>query len=246
MANGGLPVAKAFSFGWVPVVGQLAPGTPYFAPSGVQVGDPAQTGIPVSPNAPYTTNPPFNPPGTGQVSIGGRVVGAIYPAGTNPPSAAPDDWLPVFYLAPLIVVVDPPATPVPTYYGESFAPLPGLDGIYLADQVGGEDELPGELDSMAAGIDDQFDYQGSFLSLVQSDFPSITDLSQLTPGQWEDFDGSYGLDPFNNIAWSVDDIPDANYVVVGIGTGVPEPGTLGLLALGSTALLARRRRERKV
>jgi hypothetical protein len=243
VARGLQPVAKAFSFGWIPLVFQLPPGTPYFVSSGIQVGDPNQTGIPISPNAPYTTNPPFNPPGTGQVSIGGNVVGAIYPAGTNPPSAAPDDWLPAYYLAPLIVVTDPPATPQPTYWGESYANPNGLTDIYLADQVGGEDELPGVLDSDAAGSDDKFDYQGSFLSLVQSDYPSITDLSQLSDAQWDEFDGSYGWDPSNDIAWSIDDVPDADYTVVGI---LPEPGSLSLLAIGSVGLMARRRRAKKI
>ena len=160
-------------------------------------------------------------------------------------------WLPAFTLAPLMIVTDPPATPTPTYWGESYNNPNGDLGLYLALDENGT-IAPAISDDTLSGPDGtgsdtygelaEDNWQGSFLSLVQSDFGSITDLSQLTTDQWDEFDGSFGLDTATNIAWAVDDTPDADYTVVGIG--VPEPTTLSLLAIGSVGLLGRRRRSR--
>jgi len=108
--------------------------------------------------------------------------------------------------------------------------------------MNGEDLEPETLDTLGNGGDDQFNFQGSFLSLVQLSFPSITDLSQLTPDQWLDFDCSYGVDPANSIAWSVDDLANADYTVVARGAA-PEPSALALLGAGLVGLAFFRRRK---
>ena len=247
LARGAQPAAKAFNIGWAPVLQQIPPLTPVFAPNGTHVALPVALGgtdVPISPN------PPFQTAGFPCPPCGARPpVGAIYPAGTIPVAPPPDDWLPAFRLAPLIIVNDPPAAPAPTYYGESFS-IPsgfadpnGLTDVFLADEVNGEDLQPGTMDTLPDGADDRFNFQGSFLSLVQLSFPSITDLSQLDPSQWLLFDGSYGVDPANSIAWAVDDIPDANYSVVARSVVVSEPATLALLGAGLACLAFFRRRK---
>ena len=77
---------------------------------------------------------------------------------------------------------------------------------------------------------------------MQLYFPAINDLSQLDAAQWLLFDGSYGVDTANSIAWSVNDIPDANYTVVARGI-VSEPSTLPLLGAGLVGLAFSRRRK---
>ena len=175
------------------------------------------------------------------------------PAGYNTAASAANGgpiagnvWLPAYTIAPVLVIVDPPATPVPTYYGETFdtalaggVPLAGIH-LTLMESNGSEDVATGD-DSMTNGADAKFDYQGSFLSLVQSDFPTITDLSQLSGAQWDEFDGSFGVDMANDIAWAIMDAPDADLTVTAVG--VPEPTSLVLLGAGACGVLLRRRRQ---
>jgi autotransporter-associated beta strand protein len=179
------------------------------------------------------------------------------PAG-NPVPPAGDDWLPAFTIAPVLFVVDPPAVvsaqAAPTYYGESFdtalAPLPlNLSSIHLAlvENNGAEDGLATSDDTDNngnPGADAKADYQGSFLSLVDSTpgYSSITSLSQLGPSDWLNFDGSYGTDMTNDIAWAVEDDPDVDLDVVGNGQ-VPEPTSLVVIGAGACGMLLRRRRR---
>jgi hypothetical protein len=174
----------------------------------------------------------------------------VNPAG-NPVPPAGDDWLPAFTIAPVLFIVDPPATPVPTYYGESFdtglAPLPITpSSIHLAlvENNGAEDGLATSDDSMANGADAKADYQGSFLSLVDSTpgYSGVTSLSQLGPSDWLNFDGSYGTDMTNDIAWAVEDDPDVDLDVVATGV-VPEPTSFVVLGAGACGMLLRRRRR---
>jgi fibronectin-binding autotransporter adhesin len=280
MANGGLPVAKGFSFAWVPVLAVLPAGTPYFnistlsatqttadpntAAGGGNIGGWAYAGL-VPTNLGGALNSGAGPnAGLADTGLPYALADAHYaaaPFAVAAPSAYANAhvgpipgnvWLPAFLLAPLMIVVDPPATPVPTYYGESFVNPNGDLGLYLALDENGTIE-PAVADDFLGGPDgfgnDTYgelavnNFQGSFLSLVESDFPSITDVNQLSTDQWDEFDGSFGIDPANSIAWAVDDEPDADYTVVGIGTGVPEPTSLGLLGATGLALLSRRKRH---
>lgn len=240
---------KAFSVGWAPTLLQVPPRTPVFALAGTLVdvfGTRSPNPAPAPPtngwDGPVLTCSPASCDAA-HVIAG---VGANYVAGTNPPLPDPNDWLPWFFLAPTIAFTDPPATAVPYYFGESFSLPSGLAidpaGIYLADQVNGEELLPETMDTLANGADDCMNFRGSFLSCVQLFFPSITDLSQLDAAQWLLFDGSYGVDLANFIAWAVADIPTANYDVIAPAF-VSEPPTLALSGVGLTGIALFRRRK---
>jgi hypothetical protein len=166
------------------------------------------------------------------------------------PAQNPAAWLPVFALSPVITVQDPPALDVPTYYGETFTNPNGDTGIYLADLTNGVLELPTSLDQLSTGTDARTDYNGSFLSLVDSILGnSVTSLSQLTDSQWMLFDGSYGIDPSTDTAWTVSDAPNNQFEVIGLGSAsivTPEPGAIAFMALcGSALLLIPRRGMRR-
>ncbi len=257
IANGGNP--KTFSIGWGPTGIQIPTGNTY-----INVGPP----LPPIPNPPGLCNgvAPPGPSAFGQVAFAGGPP-VIYD------SSVPGDptsclillsgtvingvaWVPAQYYAPVIVVHDPgTGADLPTYYGESYSDpttpenQQWLAGLALEDiQSSGNLVLPSSLDTQATGTDAQQHYDGSFLSIVKLFLPSITSLSQLTNSQWSLFDGSYGLDPANNIAWTVTDIPNANLVVAGPGTysvdiTTPEPATLALMGLAAGALLLVRRKR---
>ena len=255
IANGGQP--KTFSIGWAPTGIQIQTGNTY-----INVGP--------------SLLPPPNPPGlcAGVPPPGPSAFGQVAFAGGPPviyDSSVPGDptsclillsgtvingvaWVPAQYYAPVVVVHDPgTGADLPTYYGESYSDPTTPEnqqfaaGLALEDiQNNGNLVLPSSLDTQATGTDAKQQYDGSFLSIVKSFLPSITSLSQLTNSQWSLFDGSYGLDPANNIAWTVTDIPNANLVVAGPGTysvdiTTPEPAVLALMGIGGVALLLLRR-----
>jgi hypothetical protein len=202
-----------------PTLTMLPPNTPMF----VAKGFPYNTLNNLSPAAVGPATPIVVKDGNG------TVVGAYYPAGTKPPQAVPNDYLPGYYLAPNFSISDPPAVAQPTYYGLDYSAGPYTD-IYLADIIGGNPVLPETLDTtdvdgVLEGSDAVDEYQGSFLSLIQSDF-GATDPSQLSNAQWDDLEGSYGYDPVGLVAWAVDDVPSGVYTVVGLGSPVPLPTSL--------------------
>ncbi|MGC8559215.1 MAG: autotransporter-associated beta strand repeat-containing protein [Phycisphaerae bacterium] len=203
------------------------------------------TGKLVMVNGTADTGTPFNAPQQNNPVIGAGAKLNAYPGVGGAPAQNPAAWLPVFVLSPVITVQDPPALDVPTYYGETFTNPNGDTGIYLADVVGNSLDLPTSLDQLSTGADAQTDYSGSFLSLVQSVLGTgITALSQLTDSQWLLFDGSYGIDPSTDTAWTVSDAPNNQFEVIGIGTAAvitPEPGALAFMALCAGALLLRPR-----
>ena len=192
-------------------------------------------------NGTADTGTPYNAPQQNNPVVGKGGAPNAYPGVGGAPAQNPAAWLPVFALSPVITVQDPPAFDVPTYYGETFTNPNGDTGIYLADVVGGTLDLPTSLDQFVTGADAQTDYSGSFLSLVQSVLGTgITSLSQLTDSQWLLFDGSYGIDPSTDTAWTVSDAPNNQFEVIGIGTAAvitPEPGALAFMALCGSALL---------
>src|SRR5207245_1410432 len=164
LARGPQPAAKGFNLGWIPVAEQVPPGTPVFAPNGTRV-DVFGTR---SPNAAPAPTNGFDGPDIlcAPPICGPADAGAYYVAGFDPPAADPNDWFPAFRLAPLIIVRDPPASAAPTYYGETFS-IPsgfadpnGLNDVYLADDVNGEDLLPSTLDTLGNGADDRFNFRG--------------------------------------------------------------------------------------
>lgn len=221
-AAGGL--AKPFSIGWGVAPAQVPPGTPVFVPPGVFATGPLGI-VTGAPGPGLLTCPPL-------ICLAGVV-----------PFIPPEVWLPWPDLSPFWFVTD--ANPSPTYYGVSFSSgaLP-IDpaGIYLADLVNGKYLEPDTLDSLANGPDACLDFKGSFLSCVQLVDPSIMSLSALTNAQWDLFLGSYGVDLVNDIAWVVDNIPDAVYDVIAPAP-VREPGTLAVLGAGFAGLAFFRRRK---
>jgi hypothetical protein len=159
------------------------------------------------------------------------------------------------YLSPEMSYIDPPYTPAPHYLGESFMAPPGDadSNVFLGAQV--PTDLTDTwvnaptLDTLPKGVDaPATEYQGSFLSLIDSFFPSITDPGQLTAGEWSEFNGSYGVDFNDSTAWAVVDNPGPdNYQVVGTTAPVPLPDSLyGGLALmvGMGAMIIQKRRRR--
>ncbi len=220
------------------------PGPNWAYAGGSVPGFSVATGKLVMVNGTADTGTPFNPPAQNRANPA-PAIPSPYPGVGGAPAQNPAAWLPVFALSPVITVQDPPAFDVPTYYGETFTNPNGDTGIYLADVVGGTLDLPTSLDQLSTGADAHPDYSGSFLFLVQSVLgPGITSLSQLTDSQWLLFDGSYGIDPSTDTAWTVSDAPNNQFEVIGIGTAAvitPEPGALAFIALCAGAMLLRPR-----
>lgn len=68
----------------------------------------------------------------------------------------------------------------------------------------------------------------------------MTLLQGLTDSQWTLFDGSYGIDSSNDIAWTVSDAPNNQFEVIGLGSATvetPEPGAMALMAACGGLLL---------
>ena len=174
-------------------------------------------------------------------NTGGNTPAAYAKAVGGAPAGPVAAWVLAQSLSPVVTVGDPPAFDVPTYYGETFTNPNGDTGIYLADMTNGVLALPTSLDRLSTGADAQANYSGSFLSLVQSVLGTgVTALSQLTDSQWLLFDGSYGLDPSTDTAWTVSDAPNNQFEVIGLGSAsviTPEPGALAFMALCGSALL---------
>jgi autotransporter-associated beta strand protein len=222
------------------------------------------SGVQIAPGTPYFNVGPFPASGfpLGNFGPGGAVAG---PGNGPPPSdtAPASQWFPAFYAAPIVAVFDPPATPTPTYYGESYTNPLGLVDLYLADQTSNGDVLPETLDTGDSFPDDDvtdgvtgnmydgehatFDYQGSFLDLVNSILgSSYTDLGDVPEADIAQFEGSFGVDPANDIAWAVDDIPNADYTVIGISVPLPPclPACFALLICGGVGVRVRRHRRK--
>ncbi len=190
-------------------------------------------------NGTSDTGTPFNAPQQNNPVLGAGAKVNAYPGVGGAPNQKPAAWLPIFVLSPEVFAGDPPALDVPTYYGEAFSNPNGDSGILLADVVNGALDLPTSLDQLSTGADSKQDYSGSFLSLVQSIYSSITSLSQLTDAQWLNFDGSYGVDPNTNVAWTVTDAPNNQFEVIGVGTAsivTPEPASISIFAFGGLSL----------
>jgi autotransporter-associated beta strand protein len=141
------------------------------------------------------------------------------------------------YLSSAIAYVDPPATPTPHYIGESFSPVGGERDVFLAVLANGEWENAVAPDANTGG-DASRDYNGSFLTYVDSLFPGTTDPALLPSTDWSLIDGAWGVDSTGDVAWAVSDYATGgDYAVlglVGVGTiSTPLPNSL----LGGLALM---------